>query len=219
MTIIYIYSFPRSGNTLLRYMLEFLFCIKTFDGTDKNELIPRLLSRYNNTEFPDFAFKDNKGTEIKKRHFFRTNELHTDDLIIFLRRNIYELLGTLLKRKSPSLQKLFESLEAFCSPLETHDQSKILTIDYEDLVNDEIVLHKIEDISNFIERDIDVNNYTHFKHNMDKHRAYANIIYQKIYKNKICSDQTSNFFSNAKNNDIISNNLEKYSLVKKYFLY
>lgn len=209
---IYIYSYPRCGNTLLRYIIEYNFRIKTLDYFNSNELITKLNNTFN------FTYKDD-SIPIKKRHQFKENELKDDDLIIFIRRNIYELIGTLLQRKD-NLSKIFPQLNLFCSPLETHNKNKILTINYEDLLNNDLILNKINDISKFIGKKIDKDNFENFKNNIDEHRNYVKKIYVNIQRNQVCSNQTPNYFINRKNkNDDVNIYLRENHIVDKYFKY
>lgn len=174
----YLYSYPRSGNSFLRYCYEFVTSTKSVDGCGKNPLIEKIIQRNIEKIHYKFEYKQEEPTMFKK-HLFK-NQPNKNDKIVVLIRNPIDLLFTNKQRRRKPVNYIFKEIEDFYSC--TKNFKNIIVIKYEDVISEKIV-DIITEICIFFNVEINLENLEDLLINLDKHKECSKYIYTKIQRN------------------------------------
>lgn len=183
----YIVSYPRSGNHLLRYIIESLTFLPTLGAQNGKSEYSTIFSIdkpiYKKT---DINIKSRKPIGLKRHHFENFEETGYElDLILILRNPVEAIFShnILVLLKDFNKKVIMNEFEKYCELLKVYDNStkeKIL-IYYSDLLkNDEVV---IDNLKNFLIQY--TSNLNQSKH-LNNEKAFSSLE-RKSYTPKVMS--------------------------------
>lgn len=209
----YLYSYPRSGNSFLRYCYEFVTCTKTADGGGKNPLIEKLLKNAPTKVHYQFEYKQEEPS-MHKRHWFPEGPPEVDDKIVVLIRNPIDLLFTNKQRREiEDINKIFKEIEDFYTYIKNF--KNIMVIKYEDVISDKIA-DIIAEICVFFDVEINWENLEDLLNNLDKHHECSKYIYTRIQHN---ASHGKNIKYDQQYMVIIKEKIKNNKLISKYYKY
>jgi len=191
-------SFPRSGNSLVRFFIERVSGKKTLDcGGSDNESILSLYKSSNNSS---------GQVIVRKSHFWKEVETYSssDRRIILLLRDYKDCITSNIKRGggtiSESLSIYLESLEKF----DQHKGDKILAY-YEDFINDPKQLKPIAEFLN-----LDESKTQEFIDSYEEEKKISLDSYSAI---------NGNLTGSGGKHTLSNKELEEFSSVKSHYLF
>ena len=206
----YLYSYPHSGNSLLRYCYEYVTCTKSMDSTGKNPLIEKLLKNNSLKFHYQFEYKQQKAT-MHKRHWFKQPPLK-DDKVVILIRNPLDLLFTNKQRRRRHKEiEIFKEIEDFYSYAKNF--KNVMVIKYEDVISEKIADILI-DMCLFFDVEINLENLNDLITNLDKHHKYSKYIYINIQHN---TSYGKNIKYNKRYIGQIKKKINANNMISKYY--
>lgn len=201
----YLISYPRSGNTFMRYIIEFMSGMKSLDlmAEESNQHISREQSP---------LLHPNAQTIIGKRHDWNT--VTEDDSVIFVLRNYKEAFIRNNIGKRVLTTQLFKKANdgsdgGYIGLLKRYDEftGKKMLIYYEDLINPEAYISEerdmLQDIADFLQVEVDSKT---FVENYQMHKNKSLTFYPKSQ-------------SKGKNKDYHVKKFQNYSMLKEWKQY
>lgn len=195
--MIYLISFPRSGNSWLRYCIEHVLKIPTIDINPdfKNKSI---------SECYDCGKKIQGKYKITKSHKFVATE---NDKVIFILRDFKDCIESHKQRSASGTVDKF--LNEYFSLLKQYDDfcGDKTIIYYEDIIDKNKLPNIMESLSQFLESDCEIDD---FVKNYEKHKQES----KNGYQTKFAGHRNKNIKVNISLSEKIN---KKYkNLIKKY---
>lgn len=195
--MIYLISFPRSGNSWLRYCIEHILKIPTIDINPdfKNRSI---------SECYECKEKIRGKNKIIKSHKFIATE---NDKLIFILRNYKDCIESHKQRSASGPVDKF--LNEYFSLLKQYDDfsGDKTIIYYEDIIDENKLPDIMKNLSQFLESDCDIDD---FVKNYEKHKQES----KNGYQTKFAGHRNKNITVNINISTKLKNKHKK--LIEKY---